>query len=222
MQSLIGQFGVGFYSAFMVADEVQVYTHSWRSEGEHLCWTSDGAGYTIDEAAGSGRGCRIVMHLKEDAHDFAKEWTMKSVLGEVLELRGLPDHPQWRAREHGGSHLAEEQDEVTEEEYKEFYKFTANAFDDPSYRLPLPGGCSLVINALLFLPEQNMELYGMGQMEAGWACTARRCSSTDKPPKLLPEWMRFVRGVIDSEDLPLNISASPCRTARSCGSSARS
>ena len=79
---LIGQFGVGFYSAFMVSDQVKVYTHSWREDGEHLVWTSDGAGsYSIEESPDQARGSKIVIHLKEDAEEFAKPSRIKQVLG---------------------------------------------------------------------------------------------------------------------------------------------
>src|SRR4029079_133245 len=80
--NVIGQFGVGFYSAFMVASEVKVYTHSWRTDAEHLVWTSDGTtGYDIETAEGQRRGCKVVLTLKEDAADFAKASEIKRILG---------------------------------------------------------------------------------------------------------------------------------------------
>jgi molecular chaperone HtpG len=97
-------------------------------------------------------------------------------------------------------------DEVSEEQYEAFYKFTAKAFDTPVYRLHFQADAPLVINSLLFLPEQNMEAFGMGQMEPGVALYCKKVLIDPHPPKLLPDWMRFVKGVIDSEDLPLNIS----------------
>lgn len=205
--SLIGQFGVGFYSAFMVAEEVKVYTHSWRGEGEHLCWTSTGAGtYTIDEAPDQARGCRIVIKLKEDAKEFAKEWTVKSVLGKYSNFVGFPITLNGERVNTVEAIWLKSKDSVTEEEYEAFYKFTTKAFDKPSYRLHFQADAPLVINALLFLPEQNMEMFGMGQMEPGVGLYCKKVLIDPHPPKLLPDWMRFVRGVIDSEDLPLNIS----------------
>jgi TNF receptor-associated protein 1 len=106
--TLIGQFGVGFYSAFMVADKVEVHTHSWKNDGEHLVWTSDGtSSYTIDEAADQARGCKIVLHLKEDAADFAKEHTVKQIIEKHSNFVSFPLTAQWRARQHGGGPLAE-------------------------------------------------------------------------------------------------------------------
>ena len=205
--TLIGQFGVGFYSAFMVAEEVKVYTHSWRGEGEHLVWSSTGVGtYTIEDAPDQDRGCRIVIRLKEDARDFARPGTIRSVLGKYSNFVGFPITLNGERVNTVEAIWLKNKDEVTEEQYEAFYKFTAKAFDTPVYRLHFQADAPLVINSLLFLPEQNMEAFGMGQMEPGVALYCKKVLIDPHPPKLLPDWMRFVKGVIDSEDLPLNIS----------------
>lgn len=205
--TLIGQFGVGFYSAFMVAEEVKVYTHSWRGEGEHLVWSSTGVGtYTIEDAPDQDRGCRIVIRLKEDARDFARPGTIRSVLGKYSNFVGFPITLNGERVNTVEAIWLKNKDEVTEEQYESFYKFTAKAFDKPIYRLHFQADAPLVINSLLFLPEQNMEAFGMGQMEPGVALYCKKVLIDPHPPKLLPDWMRFVKGVIDSEDLPLNIS----------------
>ena len=205
--SLIGQFGVGFYSAFMVAEEVRVYTHSWREDGEHLCWSSNGAGsYRIEEAPDQQRGCRMVIQLKPDAREFAQPERVKSILGKYSNFVGFPILLNEERVNTVEAIWLKNKDEVTEEQYKAFYQFTAHAFDDPSYRLHFQADAPLVINALLFLPGQNLELFGMGQMEPGVGLYCKKVLIDPHPKKLLPEWLRFVRGVIDSEDLPLNIS----------------
>ncbi len=204
---LIGQFGVGFYSAFMVADKVEVFTHSWRESEEHLCWSSDGAGsYTIDEAPGQSRGSRIVLHLKEDAAEFAKSGRIRQVLGKYSNFVGFPISLNGERVNNVEAVWLKSKDQVTDEQYAQFYKFTAKAFDEPSYRLHFQAEVPLVINALLFAPSENMEMFGMGQMQPGVALYCKKVLIDPHPPKLLPEWLRFVRGVIDSEDLPLNIS----------------
>ena len=205
--SLIGQFGVGFYSAFMVAEEVQVYTHSWREDGEHLVWSSTGAGtYVIDESPDQKRGACIVIKLKEDAKEFAQPHRVKSILGKYSNFVSFPIQLNGERVNTVEAIWLKNKDEVTEEQYKDFYQFTAHAFDEPSYRLHFQADAPLVINALLFLPEQNMEMFGMGQMEPNVGLYCKKVLIDPHPKKLLPEWMRFVRGVIDSEDLPLNIS----------------
>jgi molecular chaperone HtpG len=95
---------------------------------------------------------------------------------------------------------------VSKEQYAEFYKFTTHAFDEPRYTFHFNADAPLVINSLLFVPGENMELYGMGQMEPGVALYCKKVLIDPNPPKLLPEWMRFLRGVIDCEEIPLNIS----------------
>ncbi len=204
---LIGQFGVGFYSAFMVAEEVKVYTHSWRTDAESLCWSSTGSGtYSIDEGAGYERGSKIVIHLKEDAAEFAKADKVKSILGKYSNFVGFPILLNGERVNTVEAIWLKPKDQVTEEQYQEFYKFTSHSFDDPSYRLHFQADAPLTINALVFLPSQNMEAFGMGQTEPGVGLYCKKVLIDPHPPKLLPEWMRFVKGVIDSEDLPLNIS----------------
>ncbi len=204
---LIGQFGVGFYSAFMVSDQVKVYTHSWREDGEHLVWTSDGAGsYSIEESPDQARGSKIVIHLKEDAEEFAKPSRIKQVLGKYSNFVGFPISLNGERVNSVEAVWLKNKDDVTDEQYKEFYKFASKAFDEPRYRLHFQADAPLVINALVFVPSENMETYGMGQMEPGVALYCKKVLIDPHPPKLLPDWMRFLRGVIDSEDLPLNIS----------------
>lgn len=205
--NVIGQFGVGFYSAFMVASEVKVYTHSWRNEGEHLVWTSDGVtGYTIEEAPGQRRGCKLVLQLKEDKKDFAKPARIKQILTKYSNFVGFPIHLNGERINTVEALWLKNKNEVTAEQYAEFYKFASHSFDEPRYTFHFNADAPLNINALLFAPTNNTEQYGMGQMEPGVALYCRKVLIDHRPKKFLPEWMRFVRGVVDSEDLPLNIS----------------
>lgn len=206
--SLIGQFGVGFYSAFMVADEVTVYTRSWRPEGESLVWTSDGkTGYEIEDSEEElERGSRIVLKLREECADFAEDGRIKQILENYSSFVSFPIligedrintvEAIWRKKK----------SEVTDEQYNEFYKFASKAFDEPRYRMHFSADMPIEINALLFVPTENTELFGMGQMEAGVSLYCKNVLIDEKPEGLLPEWLRFLRGVIDSADIPLNIS----------------
>lgn len=204
---VIGQFGVGFYSAFMAAHKVEVHAHSWQPDAPGHTWSSDGAsGYSIDENADAKRGCSIVVHLKEDMDEFSKEDRIKSILEKYSNFVSFPIKLN-------GEHInkiealwLKNKKDITEEQYKEFYKFTAHAFDDPRYTMHFSADAPLAINALLFTPTENTEQFGMGQMEPGVSLYCRKVLIDAKPDKLLPEWLRFLRGVIDSEDLPLNIS----------------
>ena len=204
---VIGQFGVGFYSAFMAADHVDVHTHSWESGNEGHTWSSDGAsGYSIADNPEATRGCSIVVHLKEDMEEFSKEDRIKAILEKYSNFVSFPIKLNGEHINKVEALWLKNKKDVSEDDYKEFYKFTAHAFDDPRYTMHFSADAPLAINALLFTPTENTEQFGMGQMEAGVALYCRKVLIDAKPDKLLPEWLRFVRGVIDSEDLPLNIS----------------
>jgi len=204
---VIGQFGVGFYSAFMAADEVEVYTHSWDNDAENLKWTSDGStGYSIEEVDEQARGCKMVMKLKEDKAEFSKADRVKEILEKYSNFVTFPIELNGERVNKVEALWLKSKNEVSTEDYTEFYKFIAHAYDEPKYTMHFSADAPLAINALLFVPGENQEQFGMGQMEAGVSLYCRKVLIDAKPQKLLPEWLRFLRGVIDSADLPLNIS----------------
>ncbi|MGJ8678351.1 MAG: molecular chaperone HtpG [Akkermansiaceae bacterium] len=204
---VIGQFGVGFYSAFMAGDKVEVSTHSWEKEALGKTWSSDGkTGYTIEENADAKRGCSIVIHLKEGMEEFSQEVRIKSILEKYSNFVTFPITLNGEHINKVEALWLKSKSEITEEQYEEFYKFTSKSFDKPRHTMHFSADAPLAINALLFTPTENTEQFGMGQMEAGVALYCKRVLIDAKPAKLLPEWLRFLRGVIDSSDLPLNIS----------------
>ena len=205
--TLIGQFGVGFYSAFMVADEVKVYTHSWRNDGEHLVWTSDGkTGYTIEEAEGQQRGCKIVVKLHEECKEFAGKDAIEQLLKKYSNFVPFPIQLNGERVNTVEALWLKQKKEVTDEQYAEFYKFQGHAWDEPRYRLHFSADAPIVINSLVFAPSQNQEKFGMNQYEPGVALYCKNVLIDPSPKGILPEWLRFLKGVVDSADLPLNIS----------------
>lgn len=205
--SVIGQFGVGFYSAFMAADKVEVFTHSWDEETEHLKWESDGqSGYTVSDAEGEKRGCRIVVHLKEDCADFAKEATIKGIIERYSRFVSFPLNLNGELVNTVEAIWLKNKKEISDEEYKEFYQYCAHAVDEPRHTLHFSADAPIDINALLYSPAENTERFGFGQMKSGVSLYCRKVLIDAEPQGLLPEWLRFLRGVVDSEDLPLNIS----------------
>jgi len=206
--NVIGQFGVGFYSAFMVADEVEVFTHSWRNDDGHLIWKSDGkTGYEITENPdGENRGSRIVLKLKEDCKDFAKEHTVRTILETYSAFVPFPVLLNDERINTVEALWLKAKKDITDEEYNDFYKFQSKAYDEPRYRLHFSADAPITINSLLFVPKENPEIPGMGETEPGVSLYCRKILIDDKPDGLLPNWLRFLKGVIDSEDLPLNIS----------------
>jgi TNF receptor-associated protein 1 len=204
---VIGQFGVGFYSAYMAADRVEVFTHSWREDSEHLRWESDGAsGYTIDQVEGQRRGARLVVHLKEEHAEFAKTTRVRGIIERYSNFVGFPVNLNGERVNTVDAIWLKSKNEVTEEQYKEFYQFAAHATDDPRYTMHFAADAPLAINALLFVPGENAERFGLGPQPSGVGLYCRKVMIDPHPEGLLPEWLRFLRGVIDSEDLPLNIA----------------
>ena len=205
--SLIGQFGVGFYSAFMVAKRVRVFSHSWRPAEAGQAWESDGAGrYAIEEAGGQRRGCKIVVELKDECAEFAQASRIEAVLKRYSSFVPFPINLNGKRVNTVQALWLRGKNEIKEEEYVEFYKFQANAFEAPRLRLHFSADAPLAINALLFVPEENPERFGFVRAEPAVALYCRKVLIDAHPKDLLPEWLRFLKGVVDSEDLPLNIS----------------
>jgi len=204
---LIGQFGVGFYSAFMVAKEVKVYTRSWKKDEPGQLWSSDGVGsYEIEESEGQRRGAKIVIALGDDFTQYAKADTVKEIIKRYSSFVQFPINLNGEKVNTIDAIWLRSKSEIKDEEYTEFYKFQANAFDDPHYRLHFSADAPIDIKALLFTPKTNPERSGYGRIDPGVALHCRKVLIDAKPKELLPEWLRFLKGVIDSADLPLNIS----------------
>ncbi|MEY3775721.1 MAG: hypothetical protein RLZZ129_2501 [Verrucomicrobiota bacterium] len=205
--NLIGQFGVGFYSAFMVAKSVKVYSHSWRQDEPGHVWSSDGSGsYEIEPAADLNRGTKIVIELKDEATDFASDWKVKEILERYSAFVSFPINLNGKHTNTVQALWLRSKNEIKDEEYTEFYKFQAHAYDEPRLRLHFSADAPLAINALLFVPKENTEKLGFARLEPSVSLYCRKVLIDAKPKLLLPEWLRFLKGVVDSEDLPLNIS----------------
>lgn len=204
---MIGQFGVGFYSVFMVADRVDCFTRSWRADESSWKWTSDGReGYDIEEVPGLDRGVRLVIHLKEEYAEFSKESRIRELLAKYSNFVAFPILLNGERVNKVEALWLKPKNEVSDAEYEDFYRFTAKAWDKPRYTMHFTADAPLDIHALLFLPEENQERFGFGAIQPGVALYCKRVLIDPHPEGLLPEWLRFVRGVIDSADLPLNIS----------------
>jgi len=205
--SLIGQFGVGFYAAFMVAKSVKVYSHSFKAAEPGHVWTSDGSGsYEIEEAADVTRGTKIVVELKDDCGDFALDSRIKDIVERYSVFVSFPINLNGKRVNTVQALWLRSKNEIKDEEYTEFYKFQSHAYDEPLLRLHFSADAPLSINALVFVPKENTERFGFARFEPAVALYCRKVLIDAAPKDLLPEWLRFLKGVVDSEDLPLNIS----------------
>ena len=204
--NLIGQFGVGFYSVFMAAKQVRVQTRSWTG-GDGWEWASDGGGtYTIAPCSGLHRGTKIIIELKDDAHTYATKFTIERIIQQYSTFVPFPVKVEGKKVNTVQAIWSRSKGEITEEEYTEFYKFIATAVDEPLYRLHFSADAPLAINALVYVPRENFEVLGMGRMQPGVNLYCQKVLIDQHSESILPEWLRFLKGVVDSEDLPLNIS----------------
>jgi len=205
--NLIGQFGVGFYSAFMVADRVEVYTRSYKQGEEGWIWSSCGAGtYTIEKAEGITRGTKVVLYLKEDAQEFADQNKIKEIIKKYSSFVPFPIFVNGERVNTIKALWTKNKNEITKEEYAEFYKYIANAYDDPLMTFHFTSDVPISISAILFVPEENFERFGLGRLEPGVNLYSQKILIQQKCEDILPKWLRFLKGVVDSEEIPLNIS----------------
>jgi molecular chaperone HtpG len=222
--NLIGQFGVGFYSAFMVADRIEVVS---RKAGEEQAWrwTSDGkTGFEIEPAERSVAGTTILLHFNEEGATYANSWRLQEIVKKYSNHIAFPifltyDKSEWNAEEKKSEkkHVTEQvnaasalwrrsKSELTEDDYKELYKSITGDSQDPLFWFHTKAEGSLEYTTLFYIPAKApFDLY-QAEYKVGVKLYVKRVFITDDAKELLPAYLRFVRGIIDSEDLPLNVS----------------
>jgi molecular chaperone HtpG len=215
---LIGQFGVGFYSAFMVADKVTVLTRPAGTAASGTRWESDGQGsFSVDAAEKPSRGTDIVLHLKTDAEDFLESWKLRSLVKKFSDFIEHPVELVTTVEKDGKSETTQDvlntrkavwlrtSREVTGEEYFEFYKQISHDPEVPAKVIHFDIEGDSPFRALLFIPAKRP--YGFDQQEAaGLRLYVQRVLIMEQSEEVLPSYLRFVKGVIDSTGLPLNVS----------------
>ncbi|GAB0112731.1 molecular chaperone HtpG [Acidisoma sp. C75] len=207
--SLIGQFGVGFYSAFMVAERVEVISRAAGSELAHL-WRSEGRGaFEVAPAERAAAGTDIILHLKADAEEFLEPARLQTIIRKwadhiAVPIRLVRDGKPEAANE-GTALWRKPKAEVTEAEYEDFYRHLGHYFDKPWATMHWRAEGAMDYAALLFIPERPPFEPVEGERRSRLRLHVRRMFITDEAD-LLPPWLRFVQGVVDTEDLPLNVS----------------
>ncbi|MFA1701341.1 molecular chaperone HtpG [Mycobacterium intracellulare] len=229
-EELIGQFGIGFYSSFMVADKVELLTRK-AGESDATKWESSGEGtYTIESIDGAPQGTSVILHLKpEDAedelHDYTSEFKLRGLVKKYSDFIAWPIRMQVERREPASEEGGEEtvtietetlnsmkalwarpKDEVSEEEYKEFYKHIAHAWDDPLEVIAMKAEGTFEYQALLFIPSHApFDLFNR-DAQTGIQLYVKRVFIMGDCDQLMPEYLRFVKGVVDAQDMSLNVS----------------
>lgn len=205
--NLIGQFGVGFYSSFMVAREVEVETRSARPGEPGVRWKSKGAGvFTVEECDREHRGTRITLFLKDDAADFAADERISGIIRKHSDFVNWPITVGDKQVNSAKAIWLKATNEVTDEEANSLYKAIAHDWRDPALRVHTKVDTPLQYAAMLFIPEDRPHDLLYPDADRGPRLYARRVMIEEHCRELLPEWLRFVKGVVDSEDISLNMS----------------
>jgi len=204
---LIGQFGVGFYSAFMVAENVTVLTKSAYKGKPGVKWFSDGSEtYEITSQNDLPRGTKIIVKLRDDMKEYAEVERVKALIKQHSNFISFPIMLNGDRINTIEALWTKGKNEVTDDEYNEFYKFIGNAFDEPLLRLHFNADAPIDIKTILFVPKHNVEKMGFNRQESGISLYCKKILIEKHSKLIVPEWLRFLKGVVDSEDLPLNIS----------------
>lgn len=206
--NLIGKFGIGFYSVFMVAKEVLIKTKSYKPEEAAVLWKSDGLGeYEIeilDEKI--PRGTRIEVYLKDDAKEFAEKWRIESIIKKHSNFISFPIYIGNEKINTISAIWREPKSSIKKEQYDEFYKFLTYDTEEPADIIHKSVDAPIQFTALLFIPKKSNEFFWLDRENYGLDLYVKRVLIQHKNKDLLPEYLSFIKGVVDSEDLPLNIS----------------
>ncbi|WP_118867878.1 molecular chaperone HtpG [Haemophilus haemolyticus] len=219
---LIGQFGVGFYSAFIVADKVTVKTRAAGEEANKaVLWESTGEGeYSVADIEKKSRGTDVILHLREDEKEFLNEWRLREIIGKYSDHIGLPVEMLTREYDDEGKECGEKwekinksdalwtrsKNDVSDEEYKEFYKHLSHDFADPVTWAHNKVEGNQAYTSLLYVPAKApWDLFNR-EHKHGLKLYVQRVFIMDDAEQFMPNYLRFMRGLIDSNDLPLNVS----------------
>ncbi|MBT7713565.1 MAG: molecular chaperone HtpG [Deltaproteobacteria bacterium] len=203
---LIGQFGVGFYAVYMVAEEVTVDSRSYESE-EGFRWISKGTGsYTIEPIELKERGTRISFKFKKESEEFANKWRIESTIKKYSDFVSFPISLNSEKTNQSTALWAKAKNDIKDEEYKEFFKYIANSTKDPLSWMHLSVEAPVQFNSILFIPEEPDKFAMTNDMDTRLHLYVKRVFIQNDCKELIPQWLRFVKGVVDSEDLNLNIS----------------
>jgi len=204
---LIGKFGVGFYSAFMAAEQVHIYTKYFTKESRAYLWKSTGdTNYTIEPTVKKKRGTRIEVFLKDDQKEFLEKHRIEAILLKYSRFVPFPiyiENEKFRVAE---AIWTQPRSSLKKKDYIEFYKFFSNVQEEPETYVHLSSDAPVQFSAILFVPRSSMEDIGFFRSPPGVDLYSRKVLIQKNSRDIMPEYLRFVKGVIDSEEIPLNIS----------------
>lgn len=215
LADVIGQFGVGFYSVFMVAERVTVMSRSYRPDDSAWQWSSDGsATYTIEPAEKSDRGTTVTIQLKEDATSFAETYQLRQIVKRHSDFIAFPIYIDGEVANQQTAIWRKPARDVTDEEYNAFYQQLTLDFREPLLHLHIQADAPVQFYSLLYIPEQADRGLFNPRTDHGLKLYARKVLIQEYNKDFLPNYLRFVDGIVDSEDLPLNVARESVQATR--------
>lgn len=208
LNNIIGRFGIGFYSVFMVAKEVIIKTKSYKKDEIAVEWKSDGLGdYEISDITDElKRGTTIEIHLKDEAKEFSEKYRLESIIKKHSNFISFPIYLENEKINTIAAIWREPKSNLKKEQYDEFYKFLTYDNEEPLETIHSSVDAPIQFNSLLFIPKKSYDYWRFNRDDYGLDLYVRRVLIQHQNKDLLPEYLSFVKGVVDSEDLPLNIS----------------
>ncbi len=204
---MIGQFGVGFYSVFMVADQVRVISRSYHLDAEPAMWISDGGDqFRIEPATKTDRGTEIHITLKKDAEDYAQAWKLRQIIKKYSDFVRFPIYVGTERANQQTSLWRKQPSQVSADDYKNFYRQLTLDFEEPLATIHFTADAPVNVRALLFIPANREKSFLAARQQPGLLLYSHNVLIQEYSTDLLPKWLGFVDGVVDSEDLPLNVS----------------
>ena len=212
---LIGQFGVGFYSVFMVADKVTVTSRSYRPDDTAWAWTSDGSTtFTVEPADKASRGTAITIYVKDDAKEFLEPYRLRAIVKKHSDFIAFPIYVDGEIANQQKALWRRPPRELTEDDYKAFYKQLTLDFRDPLLHLHIVSDAPVQFYSVIFIPQKADRGLFAARTDYGLKLYARKVLIQEYNKDFLPQYMRFIDGVVDSEDLPLNVARESIQTTR--------
>ena len=218
LDEIIGQFGVGFYAVFMVADAVTVTTRSHLPDAEAWSWTSTGdSTYRLQPAEKDVRGTRIEIQLKEDAEDFASAWRLKQIIKQHSNYVSFPIYVEDEVVNQQTAIWRQPVSQVDDDAYNDFYRQITMDFGEPLLHIHISSDVPVEIRSVLFVPRTSEQGVLRTRSDYGLRLYSRKVLIQDRNKDLLPEYLRFVEGVVDSADIPLNVARETVQSSRTLG-----
>jgi molecular chaperone HtpG len=218
LDDIIGQFGVGFYAVFMVADEVRVTSRSYRPDAQSWLWTSSGdSTYTLTPFEKNDRGTTIEIQLKEDSTEFTSAWRLEQIIKKHSNYVSFPIYVDDKIVNQQTAIWRMSANQVEDTEYDEFYRQLTLDFQDPLLHIHVSADVPVEVRSILYIPQNSDKTMLARRTDYGLKLYSRKILIQEDNKDLLPEYLRFVEGVVDSADIPLNVARETVQNSRTIG-----